>query len=292
MSPFGHAGAEKKIITPTFEPAASWILRLESSYVGESDFSDRNASGDAFELNVEASHRWFLGHGWPEAERGGWYLRLGVEYGRFDFSHDGGIPLPDKFQTAAGIISLEYLVGDDSAVILETRPGFHFEDDPDSSAFDAPTKLAIAIPLDDERRVVAVAGVVYSALRSYQVIPVIGLRWIISDRWTLFAIPPEPRLIYHASDTLSFWAGGELTGGSFKTDDRRLKTDRELSGGVVTYSDWRVGAGGTWFPSPDLAVDFGAGYSIRREFDYHRAGKEFRTDDGAPFVKISVTASF
>ncbi len=104
------------------------------------------------------------------------------------------------------------------------------------------------------------------------------------------AIPPDPRIIYSASDKLHLWFGGELTGGSYRTDQRNAHPSK-VSGAVVTYADWRVGAGVTW-ASDNVTVEVGGGYSFQREFDFHRAEKTYETDEGAPFARIEIQAAF
>jgi hypothetical protein len=280
----------KKSITPEECPPDSRLLfRATSSYVFESDFErGDNASGDALQSEFDFGYRIPVELGWPNAECGQWYLRLGARYTRFDFGHEGGLPLPSTLQSAAAVVALEYLQRGEIGVLFETRPGVYFEHDINTGAFDSPTILALAIPITDN--FYGIVGASGSLLRSYPVIPLVGFFWRVSPEWTVKAYLPEPRIIYSPTENLSFWVGGELTGGSFRVDDDQGR-QANLRNAVVTYSEYRASAGVTW-SAKNYSVEVGGGYAFQRKFDYHRAEEGFATDEGAPFVKVELRAAF
>ena len=269
-------------------------LSIRSSYTGESDFERGNdASGDSFYKAIELNHRMALGLDWPNVDCGQWYLRLGADYRRWDFDNSGGLPIPNTLQSFSAIVALEYVIRDVTAVTVEARPGFYFEHDVREDAFNVP--VLVYFPLwwheGDDFSWALLGGVSYNGLRSYPVLPALGLA-AKYGKWTLLAVPPQPRLIYTASKELSFWVEGEVTGGAFRTDDHDFERKENLNHAVVTYSEWRVGAGITWKPCANALLDIGAGYAFNREFDFHRAEERFETDGGAPFVKVEFRASF
>ncbi len=287
-----HAGApivEDKVM-PTPEVVPLNTLRVKSSYVFESDFDRGNdAAGDVWSNSVEFGRRFPIGLPWSPAADGAWYMRLGAEYNRFDFGHSGNLPLPDRLQSFAGVIALEYFVRGEVGFLLETAPGFYFEDDVSAEAFDAPTKLAAAYRVND--RFFLVGGVSYSGLRSYPFLPVLGFLWRVSDQWTIRALVPEPRVIFRANESLAFWAGGELAGGAFRTDDDNSRPSR-LRNATLSYSEWRAGAGVTIGDPDRLAFELAGGYAFNRKFDYHRAEDVYNTAEGAPYIKATLRASF
>ena len=297
LSGTGFAGKEFK---PTQPPAResqdslNWLL-LKSSYTFESDFErGRNASGSVLSYQAEYNHRIPLSLDWPQSSlHGQWYLRLGVDYRRWDFDHEGGLPLPNHLQSASGIIAIEYVVQDTAAMMLELRPGVYFEDDIDSDTFDIPVRIYAPIWWHESDRVswAFLVGASYAGLRSYPIIPAAGLV-VKYDKWTLFAVPPQPRLAYAASDRLTIWAEGEVAGGAFRTDAQRFDRKPELNDAVVTYSEWRASLGFTLKTSDSCMVDVGAGWAFQRKFDFHRAEEGFETDEGAPFVKVELRGSF
>ena len=191
-------------------------------------------------------------------------------------------------QSASGVLSLEYLVNDRTAFLIETRPGVYFERNVNSGSFDSPTNIAAVIPLSGDK-VYLVAGVTVSALARYPVFPIGGLLWHINDRWDLRAYLPDPRLVYEVSDNLELYAGGELAGGAYKTDNRPIEPEK-LSGATITYDEVRAGGGVTWKVKP-LTFDLAGGYTVQSEFDYSRAGESFDTHP-APYIRLTARVDF
>jgi hypothetical protein len=285
----GQPISDAKYAKEPYPPDPRLIFRLNSSYVLESDFErGHDAKGDAFSTDFEVGYRIPMSFGWPNRDDGAWYLRLGARYLRFDFDNEGGLPLPNTLQGVAGVVALEYLVKGRRVILFEALPGVYFEHDIRSDAFDVPIKAALPLEINDS--FAFIVGVSYVGMRSYPLLPIVGFNWRINDQWTVRAIPPDPRIIYTPRDDLNFWVGGELTGGAFRTDSRYEK-DAKLNNAVITYSDWRVGAGVTC-RCDSLTFELSGGYSFQRKFDYHRAEEGFETDEGAPYVAMEITAAF
>lgn len=287
------SGKELKQYDEPCPPDTLAWMRLRSSYTGESDFErGDNASGDAFYNGVEANGRIPVGIAWPSVECGQWYFRYGAEYNRWDFNNDGGLPIPNTLQSFAAILAMEYVVRNETIALLEVRPGFFFEHDLDLQDFDIGV-LAYA-PLyntrGDDWSFTIIGGASYRGFRSVPILPVLGFVYR-TGKWTVFAVPPEPRLMYQATDRLTLWTGAELTGGSFRVDDADFQKKRNINEAVVTYSEYRAGAGFS-YKFPHLTVDVGGGYAFQRKFDFHRAEEGFETDEGALYGKIELRAAF
>lgn len=288
---YAESDSKKTVVEPC-PPDPLFLFDIRSSYVLESDFErgGGDAKGDALSNSIRFGYRLPVsGPMWGGYDCSQWYLRLGAEYSRFDFDNKGGLPIPNTLQNANAIIALDYLVNGRTAILIETQPGIYFEHDINSGSFDAPVKAVGVIRLSDS--VFAVVGARYSALSSYPLLPLVGVHWQIDEQWTLSLVPPDPRLIYSPSKGVSFWVGGEITGGSFKTDNREIERKEKLSGAVVTYSDYRAGAGVT-LTGEGWLVELGGGYSFQRKFDFHRAEEGYETDEGAPYATASVRLSF
>jgi hypothetical protein len=226
---------------------------------------------------------------WPNVQCGQWFVRLGADYERFDMSIHNETRLPDTLQSVSGVIALEYLVNNQTAFMIETRPGVYFEHKINGGSFDAPTNVAMAYPIFGGDKFYLVAGVTVSGLARYPVFPIGGVVWHINDQWDLRAYLPNPRLVYVCCQNVELWVGGELVGGAYKTDNRNVNPVK-LSGGVLTYDEVRAGAGFTWKATP-LTFDFGAGYTVQSEFDYTRAGESFNTHP-APYVRLTARLDF
>jgi hypothetical protein len=260
------------------------LFELESSYVFESDlhrgvsFGDQSAAWNSFYYG----HRFLL--------NGNLYLQLGISYDRFDFGSTGA-PVPEHLQSVAGTVTLEYMHGNDIGAFIQVKPGFYTEDDFGSSSFDAPITLGRIFVLQPDK-LYAFVGANAGFLRGqYPVIPLAGLIWMPSDHLRFLALLPEPRIIYSPGNKWDFWIGGQLTGGSFRTDQDDTIVPHKLSNAQVDYSDYRVGAGLIYSPCDAVMIDLGAGYSLQRKFDFHRAEMTFKTDP-APYFRLEIKAKF
>jgi hypothetical protein len=260
------------------------LVEIDSSYVFGSDLHRGGSFGDQYAIGSSFSygHRFFLS--------GHLYLHLGVSYERFDFGSTGA-PVPEHLQAVAGTIGVDYMHNNDVGAFIQVKPGFYTENDFDSASFDAPITLGRIFVLQPDRLYVFV-GANASFLRGrFPVIPLAGLIWMPNDKWKIMGILPEPRVIYSPCDKFDLWVGGQLTGGSFRTDRNDTIFPHKLSGAQVDYSDYRVGGGFVYSPCDAVTVDLGGGISLQRKFDFYRAGMTYKTDP-APYLRLEVRAKF
>jgi opacity protein-like surface antigen len=260
------------------------LFEIESSYVFESDLHRGGSFGDQYAASYSFSygHRFLLS--------GHLYLNLGVSYDRFDFGTTGA-PVPDHLQGVAGTIAVEYMHNNDIGAFIQVKPGFYTENDFDSASFDVPITLGRIFVLQQDK-LYAFVGANASFLRGqFPVIPLAGIIWMPDDKWKILGLLPEPRVIYSPCNKWDFWAGGQLTGGSFRTDRDDTIVPHKLSGAQVDYSDYRVGGGLIYSPCDAITVDLGGGYSIQRSFDFYRADMKYKTDP-APYLRLEFKAKF
>lgn len=277
---------KKNIIEPELEPVPSinrTEIKASGSWVGESGF--RRGAGKFGEQGVYES-RFTAFHRLAFSDR--WYFKLGANYHRFDFSTSEA-PLDTTLQGIAAIVGIEYVVNGQVGFFIESRPGVYFSDSISGDAFDAPTVAAVAFPVKGNSFFL-VAGVSYTGFGNYPVLPVVGFKWIISPEWTLSAYLPEPKLIYSPNDTISFWAGGELTGGSYRTGEHSGGPDK-IDHALVNYVELRAGGGVHYQVCSGFKIEAAAGYVFSRRFDYYRAGDAYGLE-GAPYVKLGARAEF
>lgn len=257
------------------------IVEMKSGYVFASDLENFGSQSSA-QSKIEISRRFLVA--------GNYYLRLGAAYDRFDFGATDA-PVPDHLQSFAGVIALEYLRGQHVGAFFQIRPGFYTEDDLGLSSFDAPMTAGRIFVLQ-EKKLYLFAGATASFLRGdLPVLPLAGLIWLPREDLRVMAIVPDPRIVYSPTKKLDLWVGGELVGGSFRTDHDDDITPRKLSAAQVDYSDYRVGFGLEYAPSDALSLDFGIGYSLQRSFDFNRAGEDYATEP-APYIRLALKAKF
>ncbi|MEP6685671.1 MAG: hypothetical protein ABJB22_02740 [Verrucomicrobiota bacterium] len=260
------------------------LFSFRSSYVFESDLENDGNFGeqDVWQNQFEYGHRFLL--------KGNLYLRAGVAYERFDFG-ESFAPVPDHLQSLAGVIGLDYMHGDDVGAFIQFRPGFYTENDFDSASFDVPTILGRIFVLRPDELYLFVGARAAFLSGKYPVIPLAGLIYRPNQQWAFDIVVPEPRIIYSPTKNFGVFLGGEVVGGSYRTDHDGNIFPTKLDGAQIDYTDYRAGGGIIFSPCKALTIDVAGGYSIQRSIDYDRADEEFKTDP-APYLRISVKAEF
>jgi hypothetical protein len=127
----------------------------------------------------------------------------------------------------------------------------------------------------------------------YYVLPGVGVRWQFADDWTLMLLLPKPRIEYTPVDKLTLFVGAEMLSGTYRVhgDLGSSKGLAKLDDAIISYREIRVGGGVKYEILPNLAAEVEGGYMVDREFDFWDEGTRIDTE-GAPYVKIGVSASF
>ena len=208
----------------------------------------------------------------------GWYWGWGLQAENYSFG--GGPALPKRLQDYAGIFSLEYFQGNESAAALTFRPGWYFADRPVAAAWDVPVDLAVGVPLTGP-----VSGVVgFSNARFYHhAVPVAGVVWTINPRVRLELVYPEPALVIACGATTTLRLGGTLAGAGFLTDAQPTRT-------AVEFVSYRAGAEFNAEVRPHLGLIFSSGIELERSFDFFSQGRRLH-GSGARYASIGIRFS-
>ncbi|MES2571569.1 MAG: DUF6268 family outer membrane beta-barrel protein [Verrucomicrobiota bacterium] len=277
----GEVAAPDKTLLPSeAEKASRDLFLFQARYTGESDFEREGlGSQSAFSLLLDYGHRFRIG--------GQWFLRAGFGYERSDFGVSRA-PVPTKLQSLYGTLAVEYVMYDYAGAALELHPGFYFENDLRAETFDIPWNLFVTIPIS--KKLYGVIGAASAAFYEYPVIPIVGAIWLITDKSRLEAIFPRASLVYNKSDDWEFRIVGEAYGGAYRVD-RSPSENPRLRNAILQYEEYRIGAQTTYSRFKPFNLVLGAGYTFQRNFNFHRAGQEFKTE-GAPFVNLALEAKF
>jgi len=287
----GWAGPESQLFARgETKPAAGLekpsidLFSFRSSYVFQSELENDGNFGkqDALQNQFEYSHRFLL--------TGNFYLRAGLAYERFDFGQTDA-PVPDHLQSLAGVIGIDYMHGSAVGAFIQFRPGFYTENDFDSASFDIPTTLGRIFVLREDQLYLFLGARAAFLSGRYPVLPLAGLVYRPNSIWSFEAVAPEPRIIYSPTKSFSVFLGGELVGGSYRTDRNDNIVPQKLNGAQIDYTDYRAGVGIIYSPCKAVKIDVAGGYAIERSIDFNRAGEDFKTD-AAPYFRISLKANF
>jgi hypothetical protein len=272
-----RATSEEKVSIDWIETESAYVF--ESGLIhGGANFGDQSSLQSRFEYN----HRFLI--------KDPIYLRLGLAYNRFDFGQTAA-PVPVHLQSMAAIIGVDYMHGGDIGAFIWVKPGFYTEEHIGIASFNAPITLGRAFILQPDHLYLFVGANADFLRGDYPVLPLAGLMWRPNDQWEVALIVPEPRVTYKPTKSFEIYAGGELAGGSFRTDHDPAIQPRKLDGAQIDYSEYRANAGFSYSPSANLSIDLAGGYAIQRQFAFTRADYYFRSDP-APFVRLEVSAKF
>ena len=260
------------------------LFSYETTYTFDSDFTESKLGhGNSLYNDFSYDHRFLI--------TGKWYLRLGVEYERYDFDGTNN-GLPDHLQAAYGHIAVEYVVKDFPGIGLELDPGVYFQDNATWNAFDVPGKVFVSFPLKKDK-VFAVVGLGWGQFQDPPVAPGGGIIWIISDKLRLQGVFPKPALVYQPNDDWDLRIIGELNYTGFRTDDVVSHTEQKLDlhNAVVQYSEDRAGVQVGYTGINHLKLIASAGVTTERHFNFFRASQQKRTDP-APYVRVAAEVKF
>ena len=218
--------------------------------------------------------------------------RFGLQWERYSYGHSTAIPIPNTLQFTAAILGFDAALNDEWLVRFEAKPGIYSDfEDVGASDINVPFILGASWLVDTDLQVFA--GVSVDLFRQFPVLPGIGVRWEFADDWTLFFVPPEPRLVYKASDDLEIYAGADILGTSARVGKSFGSSVGRpgLNDTVVDLFEIRAGAGLTYKITNSISANVEGGYMVWREFDYHRANFHPRNDP-APYAQLSLSGSF
>jgi hypothetical protein len=189
-------------------------------------------------------------------------------------------------------LALEYVQEGYVGATIKIEPGFFFENEVRANAFDLPWEAFFTFKLRDDH-VYGVLGASGAQYYQIPVVPVIGVIWLLDDtkKLRLEAVFPRPALVYNMSEDWEFRVQGEIKGGGFRTDSDSKIAPKKLSGAVVEYYEYRVGAQVTYSKWKPFDVVLNAGYALDRTFDYFRTDREYKADP-APYVRLELNAEF
>jgi hypothetical protein len=261
------------------------LFSLDTSYTGESTVRQAlpigKVSWETTDFNY--GHRFLI--------KDKLYLRLGVEYQRYDFF--GAVqPLPDHLQGISATVALEYVVQNYAAAAIEFHPGFYFENVANGRTFDVPIDAYVSFPIWKDKNVYGMAGVFTGQNFSPVVAPIGGVIWLINDKLRLQALFPRSALIYTLNDDWELSLNGEIGGYGFHVDQKG-RTPSQYSGSRLEYIYERIGGQVKYTAWKNMNVALGAGYNVGTEFDFiHDGPGQKYKGVGAPYVSLSMEVNF
>ncbi|HPA16506.1 MAG TPA: DUF6268 family outer membrane beta-barrel protein [Verrucomicrobiae bacterium] len=224
------------------------------------------------------------------------YLRAGLGYESYWFMGGEGLPVPASLQELNLVVGADVSLSDHWLMRVEAMPGIYSDfADIGWEDFNVPFNIGFTYLVND--RLQWAFGFQVNFMSDWPVVGGAGMRWQVSDYWTLNLMVPRPRIEYKASENLTLFTGCEFRGGSFRVaEDFGEGLDREeLNGALVDYREYRAGAGLSWLAHQggglELSVEIQGGVAFDREFDFHRTSTDLDSDP-APYASLGAKAKF
>lgn len=218
--------------------------------------------------------------------------RIGASWERFDFNHDGTIPLPNKLQATGAVVGFDATLNDEWLLRFEAKPGIYSDfKDIDMNDVNVPFVVGASWLVDTDLQVFF--GMSVDLFREYPVLPGVGVRWEFAEDWTLMLVPPEPRIIYSIEKDLHIYAGFDIKGMNARVNDSfgSSRGRNDLNSAVLNLTEIRTGAGATYKVMDSIALNLEGGYMVYRRYDFYRASFHLNSEP-APYVQMSVTGTF
>lgn len=174
----------------------------------------------------------------------------------------------------------------------EIDPGI-YSDSEDITGADFNAPMGLRAVYARSRELQCVFGLNLDLRSGNPVVGGAGLRWQFAPDWTLLFLIPAPRIEYAATPNLTFFAGANLRGGTFRVaeDFGRSRGRPALDDQNVGYREISAGAGARWKLSPTMALSIGAGWMFDRRFEYDDRDLLLNGDGALSFL-LTLSGSF
>jgi opacity protein-like surface antigen len=271
---------------PPQEGQAGWQANVDTGYVAGSApkfQGTRLGDSDAFNYKLQAGTRVPLNKDW--------FLNLDLISDNFSLEQVSGAPIPADIHTLRFSAGLGYRLADKWTISALVSPSLFRLDDVRGA--DLGLSGGVLARFNASPSLTLSFGMFGAADSDIPVMPILGARWQINDRYTLSVGMPKTRLSYRMDAKWSLYTGLDFDGAIFRTsDDLGTKTGfPQYNNAMGAYRDIRLGAGTGYEFMRGLRAEIEAGYSVYREINYFRIEQtvKFRP---APYVRLALNARF
>jgi len=218
-------------------------------------------------------------------------FRAGAAWERHSFGIGGHAPLPEQLQSANLILGADVDISTEWMMRAEIQPGV-YSDWLNVGYDDLNCPLILGFSWLPDKDLQWFFGLSFDIRRDIPLLPGIGLRWKFADRWTLMALPPNPRVEFDLDEHLTLFGGADLHYGTYHVNDVHGRVRSvNLDDSMVDYTEIRGGVGLKWKVARSVELQLQGGSMLYREFDFHRHDITFR---GKPslYGEFGFVASF
>lgn len=270
-------GVVDQILDVPFEP----VYRLSLGYIPSSPVE---GFGDV--SMTEFDGRWAFAHFWDILFGD---IDLGVRLKSTFISNSSiGLDLPGQVAKVALDAGWTGRFGDGVSVQARIYPGI-YSDLRDLSSEGLYMPFSVAMIKSFDSKLSGVIGVEIRPDFHQQLMPLLGVAWMINERTRLDARIPESRLVYYLGRGWSTHAG-------FRWENTSYSVHRnELGANQLTIEDFRFFLGTTFRLSDNLQFGGDVGRVVGRSFEYQNTTAAAKSDfdaEAATFVRFTLGGPF
>jgi hypothetical protein len=264
-----------------------WQVGVNTGYVagGAAKFDGaRLADSDALNSKLQAG----VGFTLPES---GLAINLGLFSDNFSLEQVSGAPIPEHIHTLRLNAGVGLRLGQKWTFSAEVSPSLDRLDGVRGD--DVGIAGGVLARYQVNPSLTLAFGLFGSPDSDVPVMPMIGARWLINDRYTLEVGMPKTRLSYRLDSKWGLYAGMDFNGAVIRTsDDLGTKTGfPQYNNAMAVYRDIRLGVGTGYELARGLRAELEAGYSVYREINYFRIDDTVRFHP-SPYVRLGVNYRF
>lgn len=260
---------------------------LEASYAAKSDISEgtrplgeisttQGRASIIHTIRKDTNSAWLVGGSWQH----------------FIFSTPARAPLPDSLSILALKLGYNCSLTPQWSLRAEIDPGIYSDfEDVGGDDFNAPAGLRFVYAVS--RDLQWFFGLNVDPRSGHPLVGGAGVRWHFAPEWTLLLLVPAPRIEYAVTPDLTFFAGANLRGGTFRVAENfgRSRARPELDDQNVGYRELSAGAGARWQLAPNFSFSASVGWLFDRRFEFDDRNL-LLNGDGAATFQISLHGTF
>ena len=257
---------------------ARWDASLATSWLPASNIHGTGGDLSAEEVRFRLERRFQL-----DARM---ELSAGLNYSDETLDAPDSARLPDSLRSVAVSMGVDYRTTDRLTLGGRISPGL-------SSDFKAVSGRDVRVPVAFHAQYRASAELTYlgglaytGGNRTLPVMPMLGVLYTPSERWTFALGMPRTGVIYRPYRGMELHLGAESGRGEYHLHDASLGSD------VISYRDYRGVAGVETALCSFLKLGIAGGYAFDRKFVFYDGNRADVSLDNAPFAKVEVKAAW
>lgn len=215
------------------------------------------------------------------------HLRIGGAWHRWRSGTEAST-VPGTLHEAFAVLGMDWRLSRRWDLRFEVHPGL-YGDFSDIHGGTVNVPILSGVSFFASQRLHVLAGFFANPRSGTPVLPFVGARWQIDERWTLDLVAPRPRVRFRVNPDMTLWSGLEVRGGTYRVGRTfgSRSGDARLNGDLLGVREFRAGGGVEWDLGRGWGVEAAGGVVLERRLRYEDADVTYYSKR-APFVTAAL----